>query len=66
MDADRRTYIEIRYDGEAADVVIAAFRERWPLPVECHSTELVFATGEVSEDPLAAVKDLLPQIIENL
>jgi len=36
---DARTYIELRYDGDSADVVIVNFRDRGILPTEVKTWE---------------------------
>jgi len=47
---DARTYIELRYDGDSADVVIVNFRDRGILPTEVKSWEYTIDSPILSSD----------------
>jgi hypothetical protein len=50
MQPDARMYIEIEYDGDTCDVVIALFRNRGVLPIEVQTLQFSCESHELTED----------------
>ena len=53
MHHDSRIYIEVRFDGDTADVVIVNFRDRGILPTEVKTWEYTIDSPELAYDPAA-------------
>lgn len=66
MHHDSRAYIEIRYDGDTADVVIAAFRDRGIDGVETVTREIAMVSPKLTNDSLFEVKMALYGILSKL
>jgi len=47
---DGRIYIEMRYDGHTADIVVCAFRNRGVLPTEVKTVELSCESHELTDN----------------
>ena len=47
---DGRIYIEMRYDGDTADVTVAAFRDRGILPTEVKVIEFSCESHELTDN----------------
>lgn len=50
MHHDARMYIEIRYDGDTADVCIALFRDRGYLPIEVQSIDFTCESHKLTDN----------------
>jgi hypothetical protein len=50
MYQDARIYIEMRYDGDTADVVVALFRDRGILPTEVKTIEFSCDSHELTDN----------------
>lgn len=67
MQYDNRAYLEFRFDGETADVVLVAFADVDPFPVHTVTREWTFDAPEGTDlAVLDKVKELLVQIVEEL
>jgi hypothetical protein len=47
---DGRIYIEMRYDGTTADIVVCAFRNRGVLPTEVKTAEFSCESHELTDN----------------
>jgi len=64
---DNRAYLELRFDGESADVVLVGFRDIDHHPVHTVTREWAFDRIDGEElSLLDKVKELLVQIVEEL
>jgi hypothetical protein len=50
MYQDARIFIEMRYDGDTADVVVALFRDRGILPTQAEVIEFSCDSHELTEN----------------
>ena len=66
MHQDSRAYIELRYDGNTADVVIVVFRDRGLDGTETVSEEFSMLSPELTNDSMHEVKMGLHGILDHL
>lgn len=66
MHHDSRAYIELRYDGNTADVVIVVFRDRGMDGTETITAEFPMLSPELTSDAMHEVKMGLHGILDQL
>jgi len=66
MHHDSRAYIELRYDGNTADVVLVVFRDRGMDGTETVSHQFAMLSPELSNDVWHEVKMGLHGILDEL
>jgi len=66
MHHDSRTYIEVRYDTQTADVVIVNFRDRGILPIETFSREFSIEAPDFTGDSSLELRVVLLNLLQEL
>lgn len=66
MMADTRAYLELCWDDKTADVVITVFKEGEAHHVGMMCRTIPMPAPDADVDMMAAVKDLLVQVVESL
>jgi len=66
MHHDSRTYIEVRYDTQTADIVVVNFRDRGILPIETFSREFSVEAPDFTGDSELELRTVLLNLLEAL
>lgn len=62
MHHDARIYVEMRYDNDSCDVVIAHFRDRGILPIEVKTWEYTLRSPILNDDVRDELVDMVNQL----
>ena len=66
MHHDSRVYIEIRYDGNTADVVVVGFRDRGLEGTETVSHEMSMQSPTLTGNTMKEVREALHGVLDGL
>lgn len=64
MHHDSRIYVEVRFDGDTADVVVVNFRDRGILPTETKTWEYTIDSPELAYDQSAECRVALDRVLK--
>jgi hypothetical protein len=64
MHHDSRIYVEVRFDGDTADVVVVNFRDRGILPTEVKTWEYTIDSPELAYNQASEVRVALDRIMK--